>query len=1397
MDEALDGKLPFYTSLKVCDTPQILLDIGCEQLPMLYTQKHLKNAILPTDDKNHRHGLEIEQIKRLPELLSYPAMIIDSPNRKDSIIVVTSEVDKSDNPIIAIIKPNGNGKYEVENVSTNFITSVYGRNNFPEYFKRIVQSDNLLFCDKQKSQAMFERWGEQYSELTNNLDYNIIIHKSRNIVKGMQQENIEYKGNSVTQQEDALESSVKAWYLSAYPDDGLGTSILDKVTFSDVQKNADNIYDVLGVGDSVIRERVEEKLLELTDKAPILSGENKTTSERTVDDIRIGDRYLLSDMFGNKEVTVTSLTGIYPYEVGITEITNSNGHAFNITQNIDKFKLHSKGKYLGNDEPEKTISVENKNQKYEQLTLFGEAEPEIKAEENSQNFTITDDNFGEGGAKTKFRNNVEAIKTLKKIENENRLATLDEQIILSKYSGWGGIPQAFDKSNSSWSNEYSLLKNLLSEKEYQAASRSTLSSFYTPSEVIDGVYQALQQFGFKGGNVLEPSMGIGKFFGKMPYDMRKKSHLYGVEIDSLSGRISKFLYPNANIQIKGFEQTNFNNNSFDVVVGNIPFGDFKISDKAFNKYGFKIHDYFIAKSVEQVKPGGIVAIVTSKYTMDKQNNKARRYIAEQCDLLGAVRLPAGTFKDANNVTTDILFFQKRKTRTVEIPDWVTISKTSDGIPCNKYFVDNPHMILGQMVWDERMKGIYGENSKVTTCIADESIQLSEQIRNAIIKIKGSIQTVKFENDNDKENFEIIPADPTVRNFTYTLVDGSLYFRENEVMIKTNEAGKTLERMKGLHEIRLATMEIIDAQVDNCSDSELERLQKKLNFVYDKFVKKYGYITNSDNAKCFKADDDYNTLAALEIIDVENKTVNKAEIFSKRTIKSEQKIITVDNADEALQVSLDRLGKVDIRYMAGLVKVSCDEIIKDLTEKGNIFRNPIKAVENDKYSGYEELSEYLSGNVRRKLQIAESYAASDDSYKKNVKALKTVIPKDLEASEISVRIGANWIDLEDYNSFLTEYAHADMYNHPVERTRMGEYKIEGKFQDKSISAVETYGTVRMNSYQIFENLLNQRNIVVRDRHEDYDGKVTYEINTKETQLAKEKARKMSEGFVNWLWKDINRRDKYVHKYNEMFNAIKCREYDGSHQSFPGMNPYIKLRPHQENAVLRGKLGGNTLLAHCVGAGKSFEMIAITMEKRRLGLINKACVVVPKHLTLQTASEWLRLYPKSRLLVATPEDFSKDKRQKFIARCVTGEYDAVIMSYEQFGKLPMSDEYRKQFIEKEHSDIVNAIQKTDKNDRVSVKALERQKVKLEEKIKQLLDSSKDNSLCFEKLGFDYLVVDEAHNYKNCFVSTKMSNVAGIQTTASKKSEDMYMKTEYLNNKYGCNNIVFCTGTPIAAP
>lgn len=1495
INDVLNGVFPKYSNLKVCDTPQILVDIGCDRLPMSYTQRHLKDALHEKSPNNaHWHGLTLEQICNIPHLLESPAIIMDSlsPNKSadKSIVICLNNVDNDNAPIIVSVKPNGQGIYEMENVSSNFITSIYGKENgFANYVERAAKSNNILFWDKEKSQALFSCQRLQLPEAINNLDSNIIIHQSRNIVKSKKQENSadissndvktsaalseptitcewsesnyfeDGKTYSVAEFDTLMEQadsemvagakaaiekygSAKAWYEADADDEFSQFMGYNKVKFTINMPDGQTITERQDAGDgyggvidflkrysiynSIVPELEAAKaahMANLVDEVPTPTNETQPEIDKLLGRLKLDCDYYLKTgaekhlWAETVEKQIAKINELYE---------KMPENAYFTREQIDDYE--KKMLAIKNGEVEKPIpyetptiadnvlseekkttppvseSVPISSTSDEQISLFETPQEDIKTEKvekpkknvKASTYHFDPDNVVVGGAAARCDANIAAIETLLKIESEKRLATPEEQKIMARYSGWGGTAQAFVADNEnvsadSWGARQTRLRELLTADEYGAARSSTLTSFYTPPEVIDSVYLALERFQFEGGNILEPSMGVGNFFAKMPDEMRADSKLYGVELDSISGRIAKQLYPEDNIQIKGFEKTTFKNNSFDVVIGNIPFGDYGIADKAYDKYHFKIHDYFAAKAVDKVKPGGIVAIVTSKFTMDKKNDKARKYLAERCDLLGAVRLPSGTFKDADSVTTDIIFLKKRTTMTSVIPDWVHVTQTADGIPCNKYFADNPDMVLGTMAWDERMRGKYGADSKVTTCYANSDTPLAQQLINAISKIDGVIDTVETELDNGTA--EILPADPTVRNFTHTIVDGDLYFRENEVMVKVTETGKSLERMKGLHTLRQATMELINAQADGCTDEQLAELQKKLNSTYDNFRTKFGNITDSANSRCFSNDDDYNTLAALEVVNVENKTVEKAAIFTKRTILPDIPVSKVDTALEALQVSMDRLGKVDILYMSQLTDTTPEKVIADLGDE--IFRDPAKVKDNNPYSGYTESSEYLSGNIRDKLRIARDHAEHiDSSYNKNVEALMKVVPKDLEASEISVRIGANWIDVADYNNFLNEYAHANTYYYPVTRTKLGEYKIDGKTSDRSVAATETFGTSRMNSYQIFENLLNQRDILVRDRREEGD-KVWYEINTKETQLAKEKARLMKEAFRNWLWEDMGRREKYVAKYNYLFNSIRGREYDGSHQTFPGMNTSITLRKHQSNAIMRAKLGGNTLFAHEVGAGKSFEMVATVMEKKRLGLINKACVVVPKHLTLQMASEWLRLYPNAKLLVAKPEDFTKANRKRFIARCVTGDYDAVIMSFTQFERIPMSDEYKEQFMQKELHDIMSAISEAGRKDKSSVKALERQKKNIEERLEKLLSSPKDSSLCFEKFGFDYLVCDEAHNYKNCFVSTKMSNVAGVQTTAAQKSEDMLMKTQYLNNKYGCNNILFATGTPIS--
>ena len=1022
-----------------------------------------------------------------------------------------------------------------------------------------------------------------------------------------------------------------------------------------------------------------------------------------------------------------------------------------------------------------------------------QAEERVNSSQENNSFHITDEtDIGTGGLKTKFQNNIAAITTLKTIESESRSATPEEQKILAKYVGWGGMPQAFDPANEQWSKEYKQLRELLTDDEYKAAAESTLNAHYTSPEIIGAMYKALDSFGFSGGNVLEPAMGVGNFFGCMPEKMNNDSRLYGVELDSLTGRIAQQLYPQADIRVQGFEKSDFPDNFFDAAIGNVPFGNYGVADRRYDKEHFLIHDYFFAKTLDKVAPGGVVAFVTSKGTLDKKNSKVREYLAKRADLIGAIRLPNNAFKNANTeVTSDIIFLQKREKMAVEMPDWAYTGRNSDGMPINQYFIDHPDMVLGKL---EYTTGAYGQE---VTCTPIEGEKLPEQLDRAVAKLRADMKVQKREERQDKER-GIIPATADVQNFTHTLVDGKLYFRENNVMTEVKQTGKDLERMKGLHGLRQTLRELIDAQSHSCSDEELHGLQAKLNTQYDSFKKEYGSINDRLNANVFRCDDDYNTLCSLEIVNAEKKTTQKSDIFTQRTIKPTVDVTHVETPQEAMQVSLDMKGRIDISYMAQLCDREPEQVVNELVQSNQIYLNPEKYVESEPLEGYEESSEYLSGNVREKLRAAERAAKDNpELFGRNVAGLTDNLPKTIGAGDITTHLGASWIDVRDYERFLKEYIGRDLPGVTLRRTSAGEYKVENKTFDKSVAATNTYGTERMSAYHIFENLLNHRDVTVKDRVDLGEDKYKYVVNTKQTQLATEKARQMNEAFSKWVWAKPERRDKYVTRYNELFNSIVGRHFDGSHQTFPGMSPYIQLKPHQKDAVARAKFGGNTLLAHCVGAGKSFEMIAATMEKKRLGLINKACVVVPKALVGQTANEWLRLYPQAKILVAGDNDFSKDNRQKFIGRCCTGDYAAVVMSYEQFEKIQMSVEYRQQFLQRELDRIQSGIKELNPYlDKTSIKDLQREQKRIKVKIEKLLDTAKtkDTSLTFEQLGFDSLVVDEAHNYKNGLVVSKMNNVSGVQTTAAQKSEDILMKTQYLNETYGTKNILFATGTPV---
>lgn len=1010
---------------------------------------------------------------------------------------------------------------------------------------------------------------------------------------------------------------------------------------------------------------------------------------------------------------------------------------------------------------------------------------------NAVNFRISNDNLGVGTPKEKFQRNIEAIRLLEQIESEHRYANPQEQDILSQYVGWGGLSDAFDESKTNWATEYQELKKLLSPEEYRMARESTLNAHYTSPAIIRSMYEVIERMGFKKGNILEPSMGIGNFFGMMPESM-KESRLYGVELDSITGRIARLLYPKADIQIKGFEKTDYPNDFFDIAIGNVPFGQYKVLDHAYEKNNFLIHDYFFAKTLDKVRPGGVVAFITSKGTMDKASPEVRRYLAQRANLLGAVRLPNTAFKAnaGTEVTSDILFFQKRDRMVVREPEWVYLEENDAGIKMNSYFVNHPEQIVGKM---ELVSGPYGMES---TCRLDESRPFEEQLKEAGGRITGTINTLELEPELDNElSKQSIPADPNVKNFSYALVDNEVYYRENSVMKPVEVSDTAKGRIRGMVAIRNCTQELIDMQLNEYGDHEIEKKQKELNELYDDFSVKYGLINSQTNKRAFNQDSSYCLLCSLEKLDDEGNFKGKADMFSKRTIKKAEVVTSVDTASEALAVSLGEKAKVDLPYMEELTGKDIDTLIEDLG--GVIYKNPLT-------DEWETADEYLSGNIREKLKIASTYAENHPEYVVNVQALKQVQPKELDASEIEVRIGATWIDagyIEDFMSDTFETP-AHLLNRDIIEVRFsnitGEWNIQGKNADWGNSLVNmTYGTSRVNAYKILEDSLNLKDTRVYDTIEE-DGKEKRVLNKKETTIASQKQESIREAFKDWIFRDQERRQTLVAKYNELFNSTRPREYDGSHLKFPGMTPDIELKPHQKNAVAHILYGHNTLLAHCVGAGKTFEMTAAAMESKRLGLCQKSLFVVPNHLTEQWASDFLRLYPGANILAATKKDFEPANRKKFCSRIATGDYDAVIIGHTQFEKIPLSIERQTAIIEKQIDEIKLAIEQTksENGERYTIKQMEKTRKSLQVRLDKLNDQSrKDNVVTFEQLGVDRLFVDESHNYKNLFLYTKMRNVAGIAQTEAQKSSDMFAKCQYLDEITGGKGVTFATGTPIS--
>ena len=1025
-------------------------------------------------------------------------------------------------------------------------------------------------------------------------------------------------------------------------------------------------------------------------------------------------------------------------------------------------------------------------------------QPEIPAPP-ARNFHITDEHLGEGGPKQKFARNIEAIRTLQTLENENRNATPEEQEILSQYVGWGGLADAFDPDKDSWAKEYKELKGLLSEDEYAAARASTLNAHYTSPTVIRAIYDAVEQMGFTTGNILEPSCGVGNFFGMLPESMAG-SKLYGVELDSITGRIARQLYPEANITVAGFETTS-QRDFYDLAVGNVPFGNYKVNDKAYNNLGFSIHNYFFAKALDQVRPGGIVAFVTSRFTMDSKDSSARKYLAQRADLLGAVRLPNNAFKAnaGTEVVSDILFLQKLERPIDREPEWVQVGQTPEGFTINQYFVDHPDMVLGELSAESTQ---YGREDVTVDPI--EGADLAEQLKSAMAHINGRYEAVERVNTElDEGAPDVLPADPGVKNFSYTVVDGEVYYRENSVMTPVELSGDAKDRVKGMVELRGIVNELIAYQLEDFPETDIAAKQAELNAAYDAFTAKYGLLNDRKNGRLFEDDSSYYLLCSLENLDENGKLKSKADMFTKRTIRPERAVTHVDTPAEALAVSIGEKGKVDLPYMAELLGTPEDfgRITGEL--RGVIFKDPSEDV-SDPEAGWQTADEYLSGNVRNKLQIAKLAAANDPAFEVNVEALTAAQPKDLDATEIDVRLGATWISPDVIQKFMNETFQIPFYLRYAIRVKFSpataEWRIEGKTKTgpNDVMAYETFGTTRASAYKILEDTLNLRDARVYDTVEDDSGKPKRVLNKKETMLAGQKQQAIKDAFANWVWQDPQRRESLIKQYNELFNSTRPREYDGSHIHFVGMNPEITLREHQRNAIAHVLYGGNTLLAHEVGAGKTFEMAASAMEAKRLGLCQKSLFVVPNHLTLQWAQEFLHLYPSAKLLVASKKDFETANRKKFCARIATGDYDAVIIGHSQFEKIPLSFERQERIIQEQIDEIQGGIAelKHSSGEKFTVKQMEKSRKQLEMKLEKLRAAErKDDVITFEELGVDRLFVDESHSFKNLFLVTKMRNVAGLSTSEAQKSSDMFGKCRYMDELTGGRGVIFATGTPVS--
>ena len=1265
------------------------------------------------------------------------------------LLEVQREIDN------AIIADNDNTKYRYTIGDTVFIgASEYSITAIDD--QRVMLSDtNAPFFNKEYDRAEFDQKIKENS-LNEHLKVTSLPEESTEIINAKAEPEAEYEDAFFIDRE---QESVTWMYFN--PDSNAGGQyVTNTLSFDEIReaaqshKSADDFFDYLG---SIANQTLSDVGTEWFEEA---EKEFHTTPDFS--DCSSATMEALIENVGKTNTTVTNIE---------------------IHDDIS-------------DKEQKPVAPAWEQRKKSKVKSF-DLHPDVPMSERN-NFDLRSNPVEQVGKKERFRRNAEAIKVLKECEFENRFATPEEQLVLSKYVGWGGLPEAFDENNSAWANEFAELYTILSPEEYAAARESTLTAFYTPPDVINAIYKAMEQMGFKEGNLLEPSCGIGNFIGMLPKSM-KSTKIYGVEIDTISAGIAQQLYQKSSIAAQGFENVNIPDSFFDGVVGNVPFGDFKVVDKKYDKHNFLIHDYFFAKSLDKLRPGGVMALITSKGTMDKENSSVRKYIAQRAELLGAIRLPNDTFKSSagTEVVSDILFLQKRD-RLIDIePDWVHLDTNENGIRMNSYFVQNPEMVLGEM------KTVSGRFGQQVTCEPYTDSSLADLLSDAIANIHGEISD--YENDVATDELEedmSIPADASVKNFSYSVVNDKLYFRENSRMIPVTVSATAESRIKGLIIIRDCTRNLIELQADDYPEEDIKAAQELLNAKYDNFTAKYGLINSRANKSAFSDDSSFALVSALEILGDEGQLERKADIFFKRTIMPHKPVVTqVDTASEALAVSIGEKAIIDMEYMKRLTGKEENELINDL--KGVIFLNPLYEGNNENLSKYFTADEYLSGNVREKLAIARNSAKVDSRFNINVEALEKVQPEDLTASEISVRLGSTWLPVDIVQQFIYEflntpgYAKSSIIVHYSKYT--GEWSIDGKSYDQSnVKAYNTYGSARINAYRIIEETLNLKDVRIFDYVEDIDGNRKAVLNKKETAIAQSKQELIKQGFQEWVWSDPQRRERLCKLYNEKFNSIRPREYDGSHIVFSGMNPEITLREHQRNAVAHILYGGNTLLAHAVGAGKTFEMVAAAQESKRLGLCNKSLFVVPNHLTEQWAAEFLQLYPSANILVATKKDFETKNRKRFCGRIATGDYDAVIIGHSQFEKIPMSIERQRASLEQQENEITNGIAELKRNrgENFSIKQLEKAKKAIRQKIEKLNDQSrKDDVVTFEELGVDRLFIDESHYYKNLYLYTKMRNVGGIAQTEAQKSSDLFMKCRYLDELTGGRGTVFATGTPIS--